>query len=582
MDKNELKLNILKILFAKNNKLNSLAIKREEKNNSSLFQLINEYTTFISDASMSEKIYCIMYDINNIPICPTCNKKLTFLTFQSGYLKTCNDMKCKRLNTVWKSSSTSKINNYNKIIEIFSKNYNEITIKSLSFVKLFINTRLNKTDNGRKHQLIDSKHYNNYSDILYSILYNTKNILPINITNYKWSERFYILLNNIQTLPVCVECGNKTKYVNIINGYQHRCSKKCANIQVPKSRMYNHLNSISETIINQNFTILNNKIEYKGLNNSIIQLKCNICSNTIEKNLSNGRWQKIICPICNPNSYPEIEIKNLLNSYPIKYEEHNRNIITPLELDFYIPSKNLAIEYNGLYWHSNKNKNYHLNKTNLCKNNNIQLLHIFENEWIEKPDIVKSTILNKLGLTSKKIYARKCSIKEIGYGEAKTFLINNHIQGCAISPVNIGLFFNDILVSLMTFGKRKITGSKINTWELLRYSTLLNNIVIGGASRLLKYFENKYKPVKLLTYADKRYSTGNLYIQLNFKLDHESKPNYWYCRGNKLYNRVGFQKHKLSKKLKIFDPLLSEWENMKNNGYDRIWDCGNYVFIKEY
>ena len=255
---------------------------------------------------------------------------------------------------------------------------------------------------------------------------------------------------------------------------------------------------------------------------------------------------------------------------------------------FYIPNKKLAIEYNGLYWHSelnNTNKNYHLNKTKLCENKDIRLIHIFEDEWNNKQQIVKNRLKYILKLIPYKIFARKCIIKEINSQLKDKFLNKYHIQGTDKSNIRLGAFYKNRLVAVMTFGKRRIalgSKNKNNFYELIRFCTISNFNIIGIAGKLLKYFKNKYKPKNIISYADRRWSQGNLYKQLGFKLDHISPPNYWYIKNGIRIHRFNFRKNVLKDKLNIFDMELSEWENMKNNDYDRIWDCGNYVFIKNY
>ena len=132
----------------------------------------------------------------------------------------------------------------------------------------------------------------------------------------------------------------------------------------------------------------------------------------------------------------------------------------------------------------------------------------------------------------------------------------------------------------MTFGKPRF--NKNYEYELIRYATKSGYHVIGGAGKLLSYFEKTYKPKSLVSYADRRWSQGKLYYALNFKLDHISSPNYWYVYGCDIESRLKYQKHKLSRLLEIYDSNLSEYENMKNNGYRRIYDCGNFVFVKFY
>ena len=172
-----------------------------------------------------------------------------------------------------------------------------------------------------------------------------------------------------------------------------------------------------------------------------------------------------------------------------------------------MPHKKLAIEFDGLYWHSEetgKNKNYHLNKTELCEKQEIQLIHIFENEWLTKQDIVKSRLKNLLGIYDKIVYSRKCEIKEVDSKISKKFQDEYHIQGSVNSKISLGLYYQNKLISLMTFGKCRF--DKKHEWELLRFCNKLGYHIPGSASKLLKYFEKTYKPISLVSYADRRWS----------------------------------------------------------------------------
>ena len=257
---------------------------------------------------------------------------------------------------------------------------------------------------------------------------------------------------------------------------------------------------------------------------------------------------------------------------------NDRTIISPYELDMVLPDYKLAIEYDGVYWHSDeyKDKNYHLNKTIACNNKGIQLFHIFDTDDI---DIWKSMINNKLKLNTK-VYARKCLVKEISYNDAKSFCVQNHLQGSCPSKINLGLFYNEELLEVMTFGKPRY--NKHYEYELLRLCTKKYYSVIGGASKLWKYFLTKYSPKSVLSYANRRFSNGSIYETLGFKFKHTTNPNYWYFKHSSdklLLSRFQCQKHKLSKLLDEFNPLLTEVDNMKLNGYSRIFDCGNLVYV---
>jgi len=303
---------------------------------------------------------------------------------------------------------------------------------------------------------------------------------------------------------------------------------------------------------------------------------------------SRRRTNTVICTKCNPINKQisglEIQLQNFIN------ENYNEKIIINdrhlgKELDIYIPELKLAFEFNGLHWHNEKyrSKNYHLDKTEECEKNNIQLIHIWEDDWIYKQDIVKSMILNKLGKTPNRIYARKTEIKEITDNNSiRKFLDKNHIQGFVGSKVKLGLFYENKLVSLMTFGKNRNFMSNINDngYELLRFCNILNTNVVGGASKLFKYFINNYDFNNIITYADKTYSNGNLYNNLNFKYMSTSLPSYSYVIDNIRSHRFNFRKHKLIKQ--GFDKNKSEHQIMLDRNIYRIYNSGmkRYKFIK--
>jgi predicted nucleic acid-binding Zn ribbon protein len=325
--------------------------------------------------------------------------------------------------------------------------------------------------------------------------------------------------------------------------------------------------------------------DYNGVSNGVYSFKCTECDTKFTSTLNNGIIP--ICRVCNPpewnNSKFETEILEYIKTiYNGNIISGDRTKISPRELDIVINDMNIAIECNGNYWHSevtgNKDKNYHLSKTNACKKNGIRLIHIFEDEWVQKNDIVKRRLSNILGLNPNRIYAKNCVVSEITSSIKSDFLSRTHIQGNDKSNVKLGLFYSDELVGVMTFSKRKIFGN--SEWELVRFST--SRTVVGGASKLFKHFIKVYNPVKVTTYSDIRWNTGDVYLKMGFSLVGQSNPGYFYLKGGVRYNRINFQKHKLKDKLEVFDPNLTEWENMQLNGYDRIWDCGHYKYVMEF
>jgi hypothetical protein len=336
-----------------------------------------------------------------------------------------------------------------------------------------------------------------------------------------------------------------------------------------------------------------NILVYNTAKNSTCIIECDVCKNNYEISKWNLHQRYIrhdnslnsLCTICNPIGSSVITamesfIGNLLESKKIEYKR-DRKIINPYEIDFLIEEKKIGIETNGIYWHSSKfkDKGYHLNKTERCLEKNISLIHIFEDEFVLKKNIVESRILSILGYHDKKIYARKCIIKEINSIDANNFLDNNHLQGRSGATIRLGLFLNDQMVSLMTFGKeRRSLGSKHKegSWELIRFCNKINHVVIGGASKLLKYFIKNSNPDKITSFCDRRWSPNtDFYSNLGFNFIHNTDPNYWYYKNNtyEKSHRYNYRKDVLVKK--GHDLNKTELEIMDGLGYLRVYDCGS-------
>jgi len=328
------------------------------------------------------------------------------------------------------------------------------------------------------------------------------------------------------------------------------------------------------------------KYEYPDFNyvndRTHIKIKCK--KHGIFEQQPLNHFRGVGCPMCvGVDSKAEIELRDFLREQIDIIHSDRKAMGNRKELDIFIPSKNIGIEYNGLYYHSNKfqEENYHLEKTEDCLSKGIKLIHIFEDEWRNKKDIVKSRLLNIIGKTPNKVYARNCEIKEVETKTAMSFLEANHLQGKLGSQIRLGLFYNEELVSLMTFGSlRKNLGSskKEGVYELLRFCNKLNTNVVGGASKLYKYFESNYDYEEVISYADRRWSQGDLYVALNFEKVSESKPNYFYVKGDVREARFKYRKDILVSQ--GHDKEKTEKQIMKEMGYNRIYDCGALKFKK--
>ena len=348
--------------------------------------------------------------------------------------------------------------------------------------------------------------------------------------------------------------------------------------------------------IKTSFDNIKKKYEYLNFvskNNNIYTIKCNECHNNYEITFNLFHLRRInnitLCTICNNpddkhNSDFQKTVLDFIDSNNIKYIINDRKILeTGKEIDIFLPDYNIGIECNGLYWHSElfKDKNYHKNKTDECEKQGIQLLHIWEDDWKYKRDIVKSMILNKVGRTKNRIYARKTEVKQIfDVNLVRDFLNTNHIQGFAKSSIKIGLYYEDELVSIMTFGNRK-TNNKLE-FELIRFCNKLNTNVIGGADKLLKYtLKNNIINTSIFSYSDNSFFDGALYKKIGFDFISETKLNYYWIVNNIREHRFNYNKKKLIKMNN--SPEDTEYEIMTKKGYYRLWSCGmkKWIFKKD-
>ena len=485
---------------------------------------------------------------------------------------------------------------YNKIIDKYDKylcNKCVITERNKTNIEKYGTPNpiiLDVFQNKRKKTLKENYGDENYNNIekRYNtniLKYNTKHATQSKIVRDKITKTCLDIYGSVSSL------GNKAVREKAKNTMKEKYGHEYT-FQIDKYKKqirYKYLLYLKKKQQQQFKDILD--INYE---NNIYLCKCDKCGKTyeIDSHLFIQRKKSYdidTCIFCNPigkkYSGLEVELDNfiqlIINTEIII---NSRYIIKPYELDIYLPDLKIAFEFNGLYWHNelNKSNNYHNIKTNLCNDIGIQLIHIYEDDWLYKQDIVKSMILNKLNKTPDKIYARKTEVKEITDNKLiRDFLEKNHIQGFVGSSIKIGLYHKDELISLMTFGKkRKNMNSKSeneNEYEMLRFCNKLNTNIIGGASKLFKYFLRNYVPMEIISYADRSYSNGNLYNQLGFTFSHITEPNYYYIIDRKRYNRYNFRKDVLVKE--GYNSNKTEHEIMLKRKIYRIYNSGNYKFI---
>lgn len=261
----------------------------------------------------------------------------------------------------------------------------------------------------------------------------------------------------------------------------------------------------------------------------------------------------------------------------------DRAVLNGKELDLYYPEKNFAIEFNGNYWHSElkKEKEYHQNKTIEAARKGIFIYHIFEYEWVNKKtrNLIKQMISRYLyGDRLTRVFARECTIYKIDSSEADKFIDTFHLQGKSTADINLGCYYKDKLIGVMTFGKPRFNSNF--EYELIRLCWHQDMAVVGGSQKLFKAFIKEYNPKNIISYCDISKFKGDVYTKLGFKLDSISNPNYkWINLENlDIKSRYQTQKHTLVKKgLGTNDQ--TESDIMHNLGYVKIYDCGNYRFV---
>lgn len=321
----------------------------------------------------------------------------------------------------------------------------------------------------------------------------------------------------------------------------------------------------------RSFIITRDRDYISYVSNSISLFNCeNGHEFEISTDLYHNRMRSNIslCTIC----YPISDQKSIKEKELFKFIQNNYSgdIISGyrdgLEIDIYLPELKIGFEFNGLYWHSDeyKDKSYHINKTNSFKDKGIRIIHIWEDDFDFRISIVKSQILNLLGISKSKVYGRKCEVRLIK--DSKEFLDNNHIQGSDKSIIKLGLYYDDSLLSIMTFdkfeGRKKM---EENSYNLSRFCNKINYNVIGGASKLLSYFIKQYDPIRIVSYADKDWSIGQLYHTLGFSNISESKPDYKYILDGRRVHKSRYRKSRTN---------ISE----SNLNLVKIWDCGKIKF----
>ena len=545
---------------------------------------ISKFTEKLNDRkfSLRTKLYWYLNNLVDFPRCTVCGKLIEkdIVNMKIGYHRTC----CKKC--CYKDESRNK-----KISEVqLNKSIDE---------KLQIESRKQQTCLKRYGCKYTFQSDNNKEKTKLTNLkkYGCENCMQSDVIKKKMKEnnlKKYGCENVFQVKEV------KTKSRQTLK--KHYGSERClySNSIIAEKR----IKHMTETLRRKSYRncILQNAFDkpcftedYFAENyskDSEFEFECKKCGNKFHSKHIAGCH--MLCPKCYPrtSSFPERQISDYLKS--ICKENiilNSKNIIPPYELDIYIPEKKLAVEFDGLYWHAFENflkskgdKNYHLAKTEMCEKLGIQLIHVFEDEWKHKQKTVKNLLKNILNMdTENNQLNGNYEIKLATSDESEKFIDENCLYSNINSKIHLGLYKEKELVALMLFGKSRF--KRQHEWELLRFCIKQNYVIYDAAfEKLLNFFEQNFKPKSLVSYVDRRWNTAKLHQKLGFNLLKKTKPNYFYVdnKHQQRFKNFQFKKQILKNKLKNYNDSLTEYQNMRNNGYETIYDCGNLVMVKTY
>ena len=546
MNRNEIKEYLIsKKAFREDGNLNTAFLRHLDE---TTLSIINSY----EGSTPQEKIWNIF---NDRPSCAICGKPTEFINYSKGYKKTCSK-ECFSKHRGIKARETWK--NLDK--EAIQRKREETNIKKYG-VK---NPGMNK-DIQEKMKSTCKERYG--SEYFFATELSQERIKATNREKYGCDYGLSnpeVIEKRRQTLRSKYGVENSKQIPGLIEKQYKEFEERLYKGETPFT--------LQECELAEPY-----KGQWSGPNKQLpfrkYTFRCKKCGNKFER-IFDWTWPVIRCPDCfksHNRSYWEVEICDWLSS-SIEIEKTNRSILGGKELDIYIPSKKIAIECDGVYFHSEKfvDKNYHLSKTLECEKQGIRLIHIFEDEWMNRKEIVKSIIKSALGIYDNKIGARQCEIVE---GKCEDFFNTSHLQGSTRGKYCYQLKYNNETVAALLIGKPRF--NKDYDYEILRFAVKLNTEVFGAFSKLFNYFRKDH-PGKIITYSDRRLFTGNLYRKLFNELT-PSDPGYSYSNNVDRIPRYEMTKKKLSERYPE-DSNLPESMIANKHGYYKIYDCGQFRF----
>lgn len=573
------------------------------KNYPELYLNILKATKFLpEDAKIQQRIYCVLNDINESQTCLNCKKEINywhqFNISKEEYLKQfCSNICAKS----YKIDINAPIENKCFNLEQLKEKISLIFVATLKqdkefvdqmkayFVSLgidygrmqlveminFIKWDLKELPKCQNENCNNTTRYHNghYEDFC---------CLQCHLTSQRTKDKRIETVqkiygvNNVFELQ---ETKDKIKEMNLVKygeehyqrtqRYKNFRHNKPAIVNLEKYRKSRYLNTYKDFSRFANIVLPNfSELEYHGGGyKNIYNWKCVKCNCNFDHWYHNGMVPS--CPVCNKGTKIESYLSDFLsNRLGLSIQTRCRSILKDnKELDIYVKDIKIAIEINGNYWHSEMNgitKDYHLNKTNECLSQDIRLVHIFEDEFTYKRNVVLAKLIDIFYKNRYKIDMDKCEVREINDKKFEEKFINKYcLEDWFSSNLCLGVFYKNRVIGMISFVKRDGGG-----WEISRVGVIRNFSFKDVYQKILNYFEENYEWKFLVMFLDLRWEDPKDYFRTNFLISHQEDPRYWLINdyhGKRLYA----------------ESFVESWEELNYLGFDRIWDVGNFVMIKE-
>jgi len=567
---------ISKGVFNKRMGINSNLSRNKDKFEP-IYQYVVQHTLFLPSASFTERVYCLKNNITEKPCCKYCGNVVNSWNQTNGYALFCSKVCTLKLNIDNIKQKNMELYEVKYIFQTPDFKASQILANQIKYGVDYISQvpayQQRKKENnmikfGVEHtsklQIVQEKR--NHTMIQ---RYGGDCSFVIPELNEKRKQTM-ISVHGVEHALQSQSCLEKRAHTMIAR-YGENSPAKCADL-IEKTKDTNNIRYGAD-FYSQHHMISNGSlerlqdIEYMQYEHHVLLKSVSILAEQLEVvpiTVQRYLKQHNIEEVSYSGSCGQSKLTEFISLHPYT-TVINSKVLGKKEIDVYLPELKIGFEYNGLYWHSElsgMDSNYHLDKLTLCNKSGISLYQIWSCEWEQKQDIVKSYINDILKLNNP-IYSNDYVIHLLSINESEIFFNTNHIYGYQYANISYGLFLDNELVYALS----------MNDNLIIQHTNILNNNIINGLNTLLLYIIQQHEFNTIIAHTDNRWDHGILYEQLGFVHTNNNSPSYYYFNLNK--NKYLISKREIDKLDLIWDTNNTEWENMKNNGYNRVWDCGD-------